>query len=64
MTDDITPAMRKNEGKPFGDDELAQMRELSGENAPVKVVALRLGRPPEEVRQKAKDEGIELHDAD
>lgn len=64
MSDDITPAMRENEGKDFSDDEIKQMKELADENAPVKVVALRLGRPPAEIRDKAKDEGIDLHESD
>ncbi|RLQ88045.1 hypothetical protein [Notoacmeibacter ruber] len=61
MSEDITPAMRENEGKDWSDDEIAMLRQLNDENAPVKVASVKLGRPPQEIKAKCFEEKIDLH---
>ncbi|RVV97298.1 hypothetical protein EKE94_14905 [Mesobaculum littorinae] len=63
MSDKVSPSMKENAGNVFSNAEIDQVRELAAENAPVDVVAVRLGRPPEEIRKLAEAVGIDLHDA-
>ncbi len=50
----------RNEGKPWTDDDIAQLRELAEGNTPTRVIGLKLGRSEDAVRAKAQEEGISL----
>lgn len=47
-------------GKEWTSDEVKQLRQLAGANAPVGVMSIRLGRSEDAIRSKAHSEGISL----
>ena len=51
---------RRNDGDPWSDEEVAQLRELAQGNTPAGVMSVRLGRTEDAIRSKAQAEGISL----
>jgi hypothetical protein len=50
----------KNHGKDWTNKDVSALRRLAGQNTPTRVIALKLGRSPESVYQKAHLEDISL----
>lgn len=50
----------KNHGSNWTPADLKQLKQLARENTPTRVAALKLGRTPPAVQQKASTEGISL----
>lgn len=50
----------KNHGKPWTDANLQKLRDLAQGNTPTRVIALKTGRTPAAVQQKASSENISL----
>jgi hypothetical protein len=50
----------RNAGKSWTDQEVLRLRNLVLGGTPMRLVVRELGRPEEEVRAKASDEGINL----
>jgi hypothetical protein len=50
----------RNAGKPWADQEVLRLRNLALGGTPMRLVVRELGRPEDEVRAKASDEGINL----
>jgi hypothetical protein len=50
----------RNNGQEWTTDQVEQLRELAGGNAPVGVMSVKLGRSEDAIRSKAKAEGISL----
>jgi hypothetical protein len=50
----------KNHGKAWTNQDLSQLKKLSKENTPTRVMGLKLGRTPEAVYAKASEEGVSL----
>lgn len=49
-----------NSGKPWTRQEVARLRQEAKGNTPTRVIALRLGRSENAVRDKASEKGISL----
>lgn len=49
-----------NHGKPWTKDDVKELKQLAKENTPTRVAALKLGRTPDAVADKASEEGISL----
>jgi hypothetical protein len=54
----------RNAGKPWADQEVLRLRNLALGGTPIRLVVRELGRPEDEVRAKAADEGINLESGD
>lgn len=54
------PLDRRNIGKPWSDNEIARLRNLSVGATPVRLIVRELGRPEEELRAKAEELGFAL----
>ncbi len=54
------PKYTRNTGKPWTSGDVKQMRELTKENTPTRVIGLKLGRSESAVYTKASQEGISL----
>ena len=51
----------RNVGKPWTDDDVAQLRELAKEKTtPLRIIGLKLGRSRHAIRTKASEKGISL----
>lgn len=50
----------KNHGNDWTPADVKQLKQLAKENTPTRVAALKLGRTPAAVQQKASTEGISL----
>jgi hypothetical protein len=50
----------ENDGKPWSDDDLQSLKMLITENTPTRLIAMKLGRTEDSVRDKAKAEGFSL----
>jgi len=50
----------KNHGSGWTPTDVKQLKQLAKENTPTRVAALKLGRTPAAVQQKASTEGISL----
>jgi hypothetical protein len=50
----------RNAGQPWTDQEVVRLRNLALGGTPMRLVVRELGRPEDEVRAKASDEGIDL----
>ena len=50
----------RNSGKPWKSSEISQMRKLTRQNTPTRVIGLKLGRTPDAVYTKASEKGISL----
>jgi hypothetical protein len=50
----------KNHGKKWSDSDLAQLQKLVRQNAPTRIIGLKLGRSEEAVYSKASEEEISL----
>ena len=50
----------RNTGKPWTRSILAQLRKLSRQNTPTRVIGLKLGRTPGSIYSKASEKGISL----
>jgi len=50
----------RNTGKEWTGKEVSQLRSLTKENTPTRVIGLKLGRTEDAVRAKASDENISL----
>jgi hypothetical protein len=48
----------RNAGAPWTEAELLRFRNLGGANTPMRLIVRELGRPEEELRAKAEEEGI------
>ena len=57
MSDSVT---RRNDGDPWSDEEVAQLRELAQGNTPVGVMSVKLGRIEDAIPRQAASEGISL----
>ena len=49
-----------NNGNPWTDEDVAQLKQLALENTPTRVIGLKLGRSEEAIYSKASAEGISL----
>ena len=49
-----------NHRAPWTPADIKKLETLAGENTPARVAALKLGRTPASVQQKASDQGISL----
>jgi hypothetical protein len=49
-----------NHGEPWTPKDDRKLRQLAGENTPTRVIAMKLQRTPEAIRQRASLEGISL----
>jgi len=56
----IVAKQPKNHGKDWSAGDMKQLLQLARENTPTRVAALKLGRTPAAVQQKASSEGISL----
>lgn len=50
----------KNHGKSWAPADVSQLKQLAAGNTPTRVAALKLGRTPDAVQQKASEQGISL----
>lgn len=50
----------RNSGKPWGAQDVQQLRKLAAENTPTRVIGLKLGRTEDAIRTKASEEGVSL----
>lgn len=50
----------KNHGKDWSNSDLQQLQKLADQNTPTRVIALKMGRTPDAVYNKASEEGIPL----
>lgn len=50
----------RNTGKPWTNQDIAQLGKLSQENTPTRVIGLKLGRTEEAIRSKASEQDISL----
>jgi hypothetical protein len=50
----------ENDGKPWTDDDLQNLKTLITENTPTRLIAMKLGRTEDSVRDKVKAEGLSL----
>lgn len=50
----------ENHGKDWSAADVKQLKQLAKENTPTRVAALKLGRTPGAVQNKASEEGISL----
>lgn len=50
----------ENDGKPWSDDHLEQLKTLIKENTPTPLIAMKLGRTEDSIRDKVKAEGFSL----
>lgn len=55
----ITIATR-NIGKTWTKEDISQLRMLAKENAPLRIIGIKLGRSPNAIRTKASEKGISL----
>lgn len=51
---------RRNDGDPWSEVEIAQLRELAQGNTPAGVMSVKLGRTEDAIRSKAQAEAIAL----
>lgn len=49
-----------NHGKDWSAGDVAKLQKLADQNTPTRIAALKLGRTPASVQQKASGEGISL----
>lgn len=49
-----------NHGKRWTSDDIAQLKKLTKENTPTRVIGLKLQRTPDAIAQKANEENISL----
>jgi hypothetical protein len=54
------PLDRRNAGKPWTDNEVARLRNLSVGATPLRLIVRELGRPEDELRVKAGELGFTL----
>ena len=54
------PLDRRNAGKPWSDNEIARLRNLSVGATPLRLIVRELGRSEEELRAKADELGFAL----
>lgn len=50
----------ENDGTPWSDDDLQTLKTLITENTPPRLVAMKLGRTEDAIRDKVKVEGLSL----
>lgn len=50
----------ENDGKPWSNDDINQLKTLVTQNTPTPLIASKLGRSEDSVRSKAQAEGISL----
>lgn len=50
----------KNHGKPWSDKDVAELKKLSDENTPTRVIGLKMERTEDSIRSKAAAENISL----
>jgi hypothetical protein len=50
----------RNSGKSWKSSDVSQLRSLSKQNTPTRVIGLKLGRTEDSVRTKASEKGISL----
>jgi hypothetical protein len=55
-----TPKYIRNTRKPWGKDDVRELKQLIKENTPTRVIGLKLGRTVASVRDMARDEGLSL----
>lgn len=53
----------KNTGKPWTQEDVAQLKELAAGNTPTGIIGLKLGRTKGSIQSKASQEGISLQPA-
>lgn len=51
---------KENDGKPWSDDDLFQLKILITENTPTGLIAMKLGRSEDSIRSKVEREGLSL----
>lgn len=56
----MTKKYIRNAGKEWSSDEVKQLKSLSKDNTPTRVIGLKLGRPEGGVRNKASELGVSL----
>jgi hypothetical protein len=49
-----------NQGKAWSDKEVGQLKKLTDQNTPTRVMGLKLGRTEDSVRSKASEKNISL----
>ena len=54
------PKQPQNHGKDWTTSDVGKLEELASQNTPTRIAALKLGRTPAAVAQKASAEGISL----
>ncbi|RWE84214.1 MAG: hypothetical protein E5W28_04350 [Mesorhizobium sp.] len=50
----------KNQGKPWSNDDVKELKQLVKENTPTRVIGLKLGRSSDAIYSKAASEDISL----
>jgi hypothetical protein len=50
----------ENDGKSWSDDDLQSLKTLITENTPTSLIAMKLGRTEDSIRDKVKAEGFSL----
>lgn len=50
----------ENDGKPWSDDDLRMLKTMITENTPTGLIAMKLGRTEDAIRDKVKVEGLSL----
>jgi hypothetical protein len=55
-----TPKYIRNTRKPWGKEDVRELKQLIKENTPTRVIGLKLGRTVASVRDMARDEGLSL----
>ena len=50
----------RNAGQPWTEAEVLRLTNLAGGNTPIRLIVRELGRPEEEVRAKAQEQGVNL----
>ncbi|MCC5996746.1 MAG: hypothetical protein JJU18_10300 [Oceanicaulis sp.] len=59
-----TAGYARNAGKRWRGEDLARLRTLARQGAPVRLISLRLGRPDSAIRAKAGELGLTLSSAE
>lgn len=56
----ISSGYSRNAGKRWRRDEIARLRDLVRQGAPLRLISLKLGRPDAAIRTKARDLGLTI----
>jgi hypothetical protein len=64
MSEATDPRDVRNAGKPWTDSEVSRLRNLSIGATPMRLIVRELGRPEDELRAKAAEQGFELAASD